>query len=185
MSVFTALLVIAGVLAYGNLGRLEDPTFTIKTAVIATSYPGASPAEVEEEVTDPIEEAIQEMGQVKEIYSTSQEGYSFVYVDMKDRFKSRELPQIWDELRRKINDVQSQLPPGAGPSIVNDDFGDVYGVFFALTGDGLSNAELRDYADELKKNCYSVTMWPKSICGVYVRKRFLSSSSVRNWFSSV
>jgi multidrug efflux pump subunit AcrB len=151
MIVFTILLVAAGVIAYENLGRLEDPTFTIKTAVVATSYPGASPAEVEEEVTDVIEEAIQEMGQVKEIYSTSQEGYSFVYVDMKDTFKSYELPQIWDELRRKVADAQGQLPPGAGPSVVNDDFGDVYGVFFALTGDGLTNAELTDYADSLKK----------------------------------
>lgn len=150
MVVFTVLLVAAGIFAYENLGRLEDPTFTIKTAVVATAYPGASPSEVEEEVTDLIEEAIQAMGQVKEIYSTSQEGYSFVYVDMKDTFKSHELPQIWDELRRKVNDVQGSLPPGAGPSIVNDDFGDVYGVFFALTGSGLSNAQLKDYADELK-----------------------------------
>jgi multidrug efflux pump subunit AcrB len=151
MIVFTIILVAAGVLAYESLGRLEDPTFTIKTAVIATAYPGGSPAEVEKEVSDVIEEAIQEMGQVKEIYSTSQEGYSFVYVDMKDTFKSHELPQIWDELRRKINDVQGQLPPGAGPSVVNDDFGDVYGVFFAMTGEGLTNAELKDYADSLKK----------------------------------
>ncbi|MBU1420105.1 MAG: efflux RND transporter permease subunit [Proteobacteria bacterium] len=150
MIVFTVLLVAAGIFAYENLGRLEDPTFTIKTAVVATAYPGASPSAVEEEVTDLIEEAIQAMGQVKEIYSTSQEGYSFVYVDMKDTFKSRELPQIWDELRRKVNDVQGSLPPGAGPSTVNDDFGDVYGVFFALTGSGLSNAQLKDYADELK-----------------------------------
>lgn len=151
MIVFTILLVAAGVIAYEKLGRLENPTFTIKTAVVATGYPGASPAEVEEEVTDVIEEAIQEMGQVEEIYSTSQEGYSFVYVDMKKTFKSHELPQIWDELRRKIADVQGELPPGAGSSEVNDDFGDVYGVYFALTGDGLTNAELKDYADILKK----------------------------------
>ncbi len=150
MIVFTILLVAAGVIAYQSLGRLEDPTFTIKTAVVATTYPGASPAEVEEEVTDLIEEAIQEMGQVKEIYSTSQEGYSFVYVDMQDTFKSHELPQIWDELRRKVADVQGQLPPGAGPSVVNDDFGDVYGAYFALTGEGLTNSELNDYADSLK-----------------------------------
>jgi len=151
MIVFTILMVAAGVIAYEHLGRLEDPTFTIKTAVVATNYPGASPAEVEEEVTDVIEEAIQKMGQVKDIYSTSQEGYSFVYVDMKDTFKSAELPQIWDELRHKVSDVQGQLPPGAGPSVVNDDFGDVYGIFFALTGEGMTNAELKDYADSLKK----------------------------------
>jgi len=174
MTVFTILLVAAGILAYENLGRLEDPTFTIKTAVVATAYPGASPAEVEEEVTDLIEEAIQQLGQVKETYSTSQEGYSFVYVDMKDTFKSHELPQIWDELRNKINDAQGQLPPGAGPSVVKDDFGDVYGVFFALTGEGLSNAELKDYADSLKKELLlsedvaKIDMWGVRQEAIYV-----------------
>jgi multidrug efflux pump subunit AcrB len=150
MIVMTILMIIAGIVSYGQLGRLEYPTFTIKTALVITQYPGASPTEVEEEVTDPIEEAIQAMGQLKEVYSTSQEGVSFVYVDIKDTFSSDELPQIWDELRRKVNDVQNQLPPGAGPSMVNDDFGDVYGVFFALTGDGYTYADLKDYADDLK-----------------------------------
>ncbi|MBW2187025.1 MAG: efflux RND transporter permease subunit, partial [Deltaproteobacteria bacterium] len=127
MIVFTIIMVAAGVIAFEKLGRLENPTFTIKTAVVATAYPGARPEEVEEEVTDVIEEAIQEMGQVKEIYTTSKEGYSFVYVDMNDSLKSHELSQVWDELRRKVNDVQGDLPPGAGHSVVNDDFGDVYG----------------------------------------------------------
>jgi multidrug efflux pump subunit AcrB len=151
MIVFTIITVAAGVIAFEKLGRLENPTFTIKTAVVVTAYPGARPAEVEEEVTDVIEEAIQEMGQVKEIYTTSQEGYSFVYVDMKNSLKSYELPQVWDELRRKINDVQGDLPPGAGPSVVNDDFGDVFGAYYAITGDGMTNAELKDYAVSLKK----------------------------------
>ncbi|MGE4488997.1 MAG: efflux RND transporter permease subunit [Kiritimatiellales bacterium] len=151
MIVMTLLMIIAGIFSYGKLGRLEYPTFTIKTALVVTQYPGATPAEVEAEVTDPLEEAIQAMGQIKEVYSTSQEGLSFVYVDIKDTIKSDKLPQIWDELRRKVNDVQNQLPPGAGPSVVNDDFGDVFGVFFALTGDGCTYADLKDYADELKK----------------------------------
>ena len=147
------ILLIAGIgaLSFEKLGRLEDPTFTIKTALIVTPYPGATPLEVEEEVTQTIEEAIKAMGQVKEIYSTSQEGLSFVYVDMKDTYKASDLPQIWDVLRKKINDVQSALPPGAGPSIVRDDFGDVYGVFFAVHGPGYSQAQLRDYAQYLKK----------------------------------
>ena len=97
----TTLLVGAGILSYQKLGRLEDPGFTIKTALIVTQYPGASPAEVEEEVTDVIEEYIQSMGEVKEIYSTSEEGISYVYVDMKDHYTSDKLPQIWDELRKK------------------------------------------------------------------------------------
>ncbi len=149
--VATLLLIGLGMFSYQHLGRLEDPSFTIKTALVVTPYPGASPAEVEEEVTDRIEEAIQSMGQVKEIHSISEESSSLVYVDIKDEYNSSELPQIWDELRRKIRDVQGTLPPGAGPSSVNDDFGDVYGLFFALTGEGYSYAQLKDYAEEIKK----------------------------------
>ncbi len=151
MVVLSIMITGIGILSFQSLGRLEDPTFTIKTALIVTPYPGATPLEVEEEVTDVVEEAIKAMGQVKEIYSNSQAGVSYVYVDMKDTFKAHELPQIWDELRRKINDIQIYLPPGAGPSIVNDDFGDVYGVFFALHGIGHSYAELKKYAKYLKK----------------------------------
>jgi len=151
MLVLTFLMVGGGLMAFNSLGQLEDPTFTIKTAIIATPYPGASPTEVEEEVTDIIAEAVQEMSQLEEVYSTSQAGYSFVYVNIKDSYNHNLLPQVWDELRRKIGDIQGHLPPGAGPSSVNDDFGDVYGVFFAITGAGLTNAQLKDYADELKK----------------------------------
>lgn len=151
MFVLTLLIIVVGALSYQSLGRLEDPTFTIKTALVVTRYPGATPGEVEEEVTDAIEEAIQSMGQVDEVYSTSQESLSIVYVDMKDEYTSAELPQIWDELRRKINDVQGKLPPGAVPSLVNDDFGDVYGLFFSLSGEGYSYAQMKDYAESLKK----------------------------------
>ncbi|ACN16480.1 MdtC [Desulforapulum autotrophicum HRM2] len=151
LAILTLLLIGGGLLAFEHLGRLEDPTFTIKTALVITPYPGATPLEVEEEITEKVEEAIKSMGQVKEIYSTSQEGISFVYVEMKDAFNKRELPQIWDELRRKVADIQATLPPGAGPSQVNDDFGDVYGVFFALTGDNYTLAQLKDQAEYLKK----------------------------------
>jgi len=151
MVVLTLLILGGGILAYQRLGRLEDPTFTIKKALVVTRYPGATPQEVEEEVTDRVEEAVQALGQVKEIYSTSQEGLSVIYVEIKDTFTTEELPQIWDELRRKVNDIQERLPPGAGPSLVNDDFGDVYGVFFALTGPNYSYAELKEYAKYLKK----------------------------------
>ncbi len=165
MVVMTLVLTLAGIGAYFQLGQLEDPSFTIKTALLITQYPGATPLEVEREVTDVIEEAVQAMGQIKEINSTSMEGASYIYVDIKDSFKSSELPQIWDELRRKVNDAQGQLPPGAGPTLVKDDFGDVYGVFFALSGKGYSYAELKDYADALKtelllcKDVARVDLW--------------------------
>jgi multidrug efflux pump subunit AcrB len=147
----TLLIVLGGVWAYTGLGKLEDPAFTIKTAAIATLYPGASPLEVEEEVTALIESAAQKLGQTDKVRSLSKEGLSLVYVDIKDTYTARDLPQIWNELRRKISDIQPSLPPGAGPSRVNDDYGDVFGVYYALTGDGYTFRELEDHADFLRR----------------------------------
>ncbi|MBB70947.1 MAG: hypothetical protein CMF50_00945 [Legionellales bacterium] len=149
--VMIILLAGGGVIAYEQLGRLEDPEFTIKEAKVFTQYPGASPKEVELEVTDPIEIAIQDMAQIKRIESTSRPGFSDIKVVIKDKYTKKDLPQVWDELRRKVTDVQSKLPPGAGPSVVNDDFGDVYGMYYAIVGDGYSYAELKKYADYIKK----------------------------------
>jgi multidrug efflux pump subunit AcrB len=145
------VLIASGLFAFEHIGRYEDPEFTIKDAKIFTKYPGASPLEVEQEVTERVETAVQQLGQVKYITSVSTAGVSEITVTIKDEYDKHSLPQVWDELRRKVNDVQSFLPPGAGPSIVNDDFGDVYGIFFALTGTGFSFAELKDIAKHLKK----------------------------------
>jgi len=128
--VITVLFLVVGWNSYQQLSRLEDPEFTIKDAVIMTQYSGASAAEVEEEVTNVIEKAVQEMGQLKKVESRSSRGLSLVQVTMQDKFDKASLPQVWDELRRKVNDAQRSLPPGAGPSLVNDDFGDVYGIFY-------------------------------------------------------
>jgi len=150
--VVIVLLLVGGMAAFNGMSRLEDPEFTIKDALVITPYPGASAQEVEEEVTDRIEKAAQEMGQLKEIFeSTSMRGLSIVKVRMKDKFDAAKLPQVWDELRRKVGDVQDQLPPGAGPSVVNDDFGDVYGIFFGLTGEGYSYAQLKEVGEFLRK----------------------------------
>jgi multidrug efflux pump subunit AcrB len=146
------ILIFGGMWAYKNLGKLEFPTYTIKTAIVATTYPGASPEEVEQEVTERLEKAVQKLSQIDEVRSISKAGISIIYVDIQNTFDSDEIPQIWDELRRKVNDAQVYLPPGAGPSIVNDDFGDVYGVFFAITGDGYSYEEIKDAADLLKRD---------------------------------
>jgi multidrug efflux pump subunit AcrB len=147
----TIVLVVVGMVSFNNLSRLEDPEFTIKDAIIATPYPGASAAEVEEEVSNVIEMAIQELGQVYWIESTSSRGMSSIKVHFKDKYTKRTLPQVFDELRRKVNDYQLKLPPGAGPSIVNDDYGDVFGVYYALTGEGYSYKELYDYAKILRR----------------------------------
>ncbi len=149
--VMTILFLVVGWSSYQQLSRLEDPEFTIKDAVITTPYPGASAAEVEEEVTNLIEKAAQQMGQLKRVESRSSRGLSWVKVSMQDKYDKNSLPQVWDELRRKVNDAQRFLPPGAGPSLVNDDFGDVYGIFLAITGEGYSYKEIYEYAKVLQR----------------------------------
>jgi len=146
------LLLAGGVVAYRNIGRLEDPEFTIKEALIITPYPGASAEEVAQEVTNPIETAVQQLGQLERVESESSRGRSVVSVIIKDRYDRHRIPQVWDELRRKIADVQPQLPPAVrGQSIVVDDFGDVYGIFLAVTGDGYSFPELQRYVEFLRR----------------------------------
>ena len=120
----TLILLIGGIVSFQELGRLEDPEFTIKDAVVVTRYPGASPQQVEEEVTYVMENAIQQLSYVKEITSISTPGLSQITVTIKNNYDSSKLPQIWDELRRKVKDNSRNLPPGARTPLVNDDFGD-------------------------------------------------------------
>ena len=145
----TVVLLFLGYHAYQALPRLEDPEFVIKDAVVVTPYPGASPQEVQEDVTEKIEKAVQELGQLKRVESYSSRGLSTVKVKIQDNYDKFKIAQVWDELRRKIYDVQRELPPGAGESIINDDFGDVYGVYYALYGEGYSYAELKKVAELL------------------------------------
>lgn len=147
-----ALILVGGFTAYQNLGRLEDPEFTIKEALIITPYPGASPEEVAKEVSNPIETACQQLGQLDRVDSISTRGQSIVSAIIKDRYHKDAIPQVWDELRRKIADVQARLPPAVrGTSIVIDDFGDVFGIFLAIRGDGYTQSELRRYAEFLRR----------------------------------
>ncbi|MFC1764432.1 efflux RND transporter permease subunit [Planctomycetota bacterium] len=147
----TAILLIMGIASFFQLGQLEDPAFTVKTAVVVTTYPGASAEEVELEVTDRIEMALQEMPQLKQVYSSSRAGKSLIKVDIIAEYSADELGQIWDELRKKVRDIRPQLPPGAGKPNISDDFGDVYGFFMAVVGDGFSYGELERYVDHIKK----------------------------------
>lgn len=153
-----ALIVIGGFVAYNRMGRLEDPEFTIKEALIITPYPGASAEEVAKEVTTPIESACQQLGQLERVESESSRGRSVVSVVIKDSFDKHSIPQVWDELRRKIADAQPQLPPSVrGSSQVIDDFGDVYGIFLAITGEGYTYPELRRYTEFLRRELQSVS----------------------------
>lgn len=152
-----AIVLVGGVVAYQNIGRLEDPEFTIKQALVITPYPGASAEEVAQEVTNPIEIACQQLGQLDFVESESSRGRSVVSVNIKDRYNKQRIPQVWDELRRKIADVQARLPPSVrGQSMVIDDFGDVYGIFLAITGDGFTMPELRRYVEFLRRELLQI-----------------------------
>lgn len=127
------LFLVGGIISYVQMGKLEDAPFTIKQAVVTTPYPGASAAEVQQQVTDKLEESIQSLGELYYLKSDNRAGMSKITVYVKKEIRADEMQQLWDKLRRKVNDVQNQLPDGAGPSVVNDDFGDVLGVFYGLS----------------------------------------------------
>ncbi|NOR23557.1 MAG: AcrB/AcrD/AcrF family protein [Desulforhopalus sp.] len=149
--VLILMISIGGFLSYGKIGRLEDPQFTIKQAVIVTQYPGATAEEVEMEITDPLETAIQQLKQLHEVRSISRAGLSIIYAEIQDSYDKDTLPQVWDELRRKINGATAYLPPGSSTPVIQDDFGDVFGVFFAITGDGYSQHDLQKIAEDLRR----------------------------------
>ncbi len=141
-----------GLHGFEQMGKLEDPAFTIKKAKVITYYPGATAQQVQDEVTYHVEDAIQRLPQLKRIkMSISRPGMSDIEIDFKDKYTTDDFPAIYDELRRKISDMKSKLPPGAQDPIIVDDFADVYGVYAALTGSGYTYRDLKDFADELKK----------------------------------
>lgn len=153
---FTALSVIAGLFSYFELGKLEDPSFTIKTAVVVTLYPGASAEEVEQQVTDTVETKLQEMATLNRLRSLSRPGMSMVFVDLKESLNSKALPQEWDLLRRKVSDMKLLLPSTAQISVVQDEFSEVYGMLFSIHSNDASPAELRRYAEELQRRIKTV-----------------------------
>lgn len=144
--------------AYETMPRLEDPDFTIRIAQVITQYPGATPLEVANEVTDKIETAIQQMPEVKEIRSTSTAGLSVILVEVKFAFSpdKESLATTWTKLRNKVSEAGAQMPPNAGQPFVNSDFGDVYGIYYALTGDGFSPREMSDYAKLVKTELLTI-----------------------------
>ena len=157
VTILLLVLVLAGgLLAYVKMGKLEDAPFTIKQALVLTPYPGASPSEVQSQVTDVLEESIQALGELYYLKTENRAGLSKITVYVKKETRADEMQQLWDKLRRKVNDVQSKLPEGAGPSVVNDDFGDVLGVFYGLTGNGHSYRELEDEAKLIKNEILKV-----------------------------
>ncbi|MEG2770925.1 MAG: efflux RND transporter permease subunit [Alistipes sp.] len=150
------LITVGGIFAYVKMGKLEDAPFTIKQALVVTTYPGASPSEVQTQVTDVLEESIQSLDERYYLKTESRAGVSKITVFVKKEIRADQMQQLWDKLRRKVGDVQSRLPAGAGTSVVNDDFGDVLGVFYGLTGEGHTYRELEDQAKLIKNNLLTV-----------------------------
>jgi len=159
------IMVGGGIYGFEKMGKLEDPNFTIKQAKIITYYPGATAQEVQDEVTYHLEDAVQLMGQLKRIkMSISRPGMSDITLEFKDEYSAEQFPDIYDELRRKIADMKHKLPPGVNPIVV-DDFADVYGVYLALHGPGYTYRDLKDVADELKKQLVLVPGVRKVVIG--------------------
>ena len=139
-----------------TVGRLEDPPFPMNYAYVITTYPGASAIEVENEVTDVIEAALQELPYLEKMISKSVPGRSEVQVEISDRFDKESLPQIWDELRRRIQEAQLRLPPTAGTPIVEDDFGDVFGMFYAVSAGGQSPRQIKQLSKSISNHLLSL-----------------------------
>ncbi|MCP1416055.1 multidrug efflux pump subunit AcrB [Pseudomonas laurylsulfativorans] len=145
---FVALLM--GVFSYFNLGREEDPSFTIKTMVIQSKWPGATQEETLKQVTDRIEKKLEELDSLDYVKSYTRPGESTVYVYLRDTTSAKDIPEIWYQVRKKINDIKYQFPQGIqGPSF-NDEFGDVFGSIYAFTADGLTMRQLRDYVEQAR-----------------------------------
>jgi multidrug efflux pump subunit AcrB len=145
---FVGLLM--GVFSYMNLGREEDPSFTIKTMVIQSRWPGATQEETLKQITDRIEKKLEELDSLDYVKSYTRPGESTVYVNLRDTTKAKDIPEIWYQVRKKIGDIKGQFPQGIqGPSF-NDEFGDVFGSVYAFTADGLSMRQLRDYVEQAR-----------------------------------
>ena len=184
---FLAIMLIGGILSFESLGKKEDSPFVIKTAVLITKYPGASPQEVEELITEPIEREIQTMRRVHKIKSESYYGMSKINIELSPATPPGEMPQMWDELRRKTLNIQPQLPQGASTITVSDDFGDVFGIYFGLTADkGFSYHDLREWGQKIKTELVTIEGVQKvalfgeqvEVVNVYISMSKLANSGI-------
>ena len=148
---FLAIMLIGGIYSFFKLPKKEDSPFVIKQAVLVTQYPGATPQEVEKLITEPIEREIQSMSDVFQIKSESYFGMSKISIELQPTLAPDYMPVKWDELRRKVANIQPRLPSGASAINVSDDFGDVFGIYYALTADeGFTYDDMRDWAQKIK-----------------------------------
>lgn len=141
------LLTVAGTFAYGRLGQKEDPDFTVKTMVVQAFWPGSSSQQMADQVADRIEKKLQEVAEIDASVTYVRPGETLVKINLREATAPRDVPDVWYQVRKKIGDVKSLLPPGVQGPFFNDEFGDTFGNLYAITGDGFSNAQLRQFAD--------------------------------------
>ena len=153
---FVVVLIVGGIYSFITMSKLEDPAITVKQAMVVTAYPGASAYQVELEVTDVLEKSIRSMGDLDHVESRSMDDVSEILVELSSTVPLAELQQNWDILRRKVVNVQAQLPEGAQTSVVMDDFGDVYGMFYAMVSDGFGYQEMMDYAQLVRRTVLDI-----------------------------
>ncbi len=153
---FFVLLLVAGVVAYGQLGQRENPSFTFRTMVVKVVWPGASAAEVERHLTDRVEKKLQELPHLMNLRSYSKAGEATVFVDLEGATPPEAMPELWYQVRKKMGDIKHTLPDGVQGPFFNDEFGDTFGSIYAFTADGFTHAELRDYVKAVRHELLSI-----------------------------
>ena len=175
---FMIVATAAGALSYLNLGREEDPSFTIKTMLVSAQWPGASAEDVAKQVTERIERKLQELPALDFTRSMTTSGSTIVFVNLKQTTPGRQVPENWKRVRDLIGDIASEFPKGASAPSFNDSFGDVYGNIYALTADGLSQRQLRDYAEDIRSRVLALSNAGKvDLLGAQDEKIFLEFST--------
>ena len=169
---------IAGLMAYTSLGREEDPPFTIKVMVVKTLWPGATTTETINQITDRIEKKLEEVPHLDYVRSYTKPGKSIVFVNLKDSVRAAEVPDLWYQVRKKVGDIRQNLPSGIYGPYFNDEFGDTYSIIYALTTDGFSRREVRDYAERIRTALLLVPDVAKvDLIGVQDEKIYLEFST--------
>src|SRR5215510_12426950 len=174
------LLGAAGIYSYLNLGRAEDPSFTIKTMVVHATWPGASTTEMQAQVTDKIEKKLQELPYLDRVESYSQPGVSFIRVYLSDKTPPARVKELWYQVLKKVGDIRHELPPGITGPDFNDEYGDVYSALYMLSADGMSLADLKTRAEDIRQRLLRVPDVNKvDIIGERPQKIFIEFSHAK------
>ena len=174
------LLSLAGLYSYTQLGQKEDPDFTVKAMVVQAEWPGTSAEQMAQQVTDKLEKKLQEVAEVDFTSSYVKPGLTQIRVNLRESVKSAEVPNVWYQVRKKISDIQYTLPTGVRGPFFNDEFGDTFGNLYAVTGDGFTSTEVRDFADAIRNEFLRVADVNKvDLVGVQDQKIYVEASNAK------